>query len=325
MARTLLFLFRWGVFALACGYLWREWSAGESTAALRWIQDAELLKGGHIAALMLVVLLMLANWGLEAIKWRLIIATAERISVPRAFMATLAGASVSLVTPNRTGEFVGRVMFLRPETRIGASALTLLGNISQVLVTLVVGCVGLAGMQWTALPLPVPAGWGTSAIVFLSVLLSIAGATLFLHPGLLRQVLDLVPLLRRFDHHFGALSEQRSSTLVLVLFLSLLRYAVFVLQFLLLLGLFGTAPSMADGLLAIPVIFLLTTITPTIMLTELGVRAGVAVALLVPLGAAAEDATWATTLLWSINVLLPAVIGSVILLLARIRMKPGAA
>ena len=325
MARTLLFLFRWGVFALACIYLWREWSAGESTAALRWIQDAEVLKGGHTAALVLAVLLMIVNWGIEAVKWRMVIAPVERIAVPTAFAATLAGASVSLVTPNRTGEFLGRVMFLRPEARIGASALTLLGNISQVLVTLIAGSVALALMHWTARPLPVPAGWGTSAIIFLSVLLSIAGGTLFLHPRLLRQLLDLIPLLRRFDHHFEALNKQRPSTLLMVLLLSLLRYSVFVLQFLLLLGIFGPAPSGPDAVLAVPVIFLLTTITPTIMLTELGVRAGVAVAMLVPLGAGVEDATWATTLLWSINVLLPAVIGSVILLLARIRTKPGAA
>lgn len=325
MARKLLFLFRWGVFAVACWYLWREWSAGESTAALRWIRGDGMLKGGDAAALCFVLILMVVNWGIEAFKWRFIVAPVQQLSFLNAFAGTLAGASVSLMTPNRTGEFVGRVMFVRPEVRISASALTVLGSVSQVLITLVVGSACLAYMHWTGRVLPVPAGWPLHQTVLLPLLISLVASVFFLRPVLLRRILDKLPFLRRYDHHFSVLSEQRTITLLTVLLLSFLRYGVFVAQFVLLLGIFGSALSSADAVLAVPVIFLLTTVSPTMMLTELGVRAGVAVAMLVPLGASLEGATWATTLVWSINVLLPALVGSLILLLAHIRTKQVAA
>lgn len=321
MARKLLFLFRWGVFAVACWYLWREWSAGESTAALLWVREARGVQGGNSVTLLCVLALMVLNWSIEAFKWRFIIAPVQRLSIANAFAGTLAGASVSLMTPNRTGEFVGRVMFVRPGSRISASALTVLGSVSQVLVTLVVGSACLVFMHWTGRVLPAPAGWPLHQTVLVPLLISLVALLFFLRPVLLRRVLDKLPFLRRYDQHFAVLSEQRTTTLFVVLLLSLLRYGVFVAQFVLLLGIFGSAPSSADAVLAVPVIFLLTTVTPTMMLTELGVRAGVAVAMLVPLGASVEDATWATTLLWSINVLLPALVGSLILLLARIRTE----
>ena len=284
-----------------------------------------MLKGGHAVALSLVLVLMAVNWGIEALKWRFMVAPVQKLSFLNAFAGTLAGASVSLLTPNRTGEFVGRVMFVRPEARISASALTVLGNVSQVLVTLVVGSGCLVYMHWTGRSLPVPAGWPLHQTVLLPLLISLVASVFFLRPTFLRRTLDLFPFLRRFDHHFVVLSEQRTITLLAILLLSFLRYAVFVAQFVLLIGIFGPAPSAFDAVLAVPVIFLLTTVTPTMMLTELGVRAGVAVAMLVPFGASVEDATWATTLLWSINVLLPALLGSVILLFARIRTKQIAA
>ena len=65
-----------------------------------------------------------------------------------------------------------------------------------------------------------------------------------------------------------------------------------------------------------PVVFLLTTLVPTMALTELGVRGSVALAL-IPGDAAGVLAS--TVLIWTINLAVPALLGAVLLLLARIR------
>ena len=55
----------------------------------------------------LILFLMLVNWGIEAVKWQLLIAKIEKISLFRAFKAVMTGVSVSIFTPNRTGAIPG--------------------------------------------------------------------------------------------------------------------------------------------------------------------------------------------------------------------------
>lgn len=73
--------------------------------------------------------------------------------------------------------------------------------------------------------------------------------------------------------------------------------------------------------MAVPVIYLVSTLVPTVLLTELGVRGSAAVGFLVPLGGQAPQVLLATFLVWAVNLVLPAVAGSIILLLARIRTR----
>ena len=317
--RTLLLLFRLGIFAWACVYLVAQLRLDESSTLRAWAAGGGLFHDAPVSGLFLVVLLMALNWGLEAFKWRQLVRPLEQVSLLKAVAATLAGCSVSLVTPNRTGEFVGRVLYLRPELRIAGASLTVLGNLSQVLITLVLGTLGLLFMVLLELPLPVRTGWPLSAMAFVAVLFTLVAAALFLFPQLLRHLLDLVPFLRRYDTHFRVLSEVPRSALLTTLALSGLRYIVFTAQFLALLLLLGADVPLKHAVLAVPVIFLLTTLVPTFMLTELGVRGGVALALLQPLGGAPLVVVAATSLLWSLNVLLPALLGSVLLLVGRSR------
>src|SRR5262249_6990083 len=58
-----------------------------------------------------VAVMMLLNWGLEACKWRLLLWPLEKISFGRSFKAILAGVALALNTPNRIGEYGGRVLY----------------------------------------------------------------------------------------------------------------------------------------------------------------------------------------------------------------------
>ena len=109
-----------------------------------------------------------------------------------------------------------------------------------------------------------------------------------------------------------------SSLLARVLLLSVLRYAVFTVQFLVLLMVFADL-TITEALFAIPVAFLVSTLIPTVMLTELGVRGSVAVALISPQLAQDRGVFLASTALWLVNIAVPALAGSIILLMARIR------
>lgn len=315
-------LFRWGIFLLACVFLYTRLSGIKGIEAGGRATDIIALKE-HGLLLMVVLVLMVLNWGVEAQKWRMLIRPVELLGIRRAFLATIAGTSVGLVTINRTGEFLGRVLFLRPENRVRGGFATALGSIAQFVVTLVFGGAGLLGLLVLDLPLPWPPGGVSWVVASLSSMATVVALILYFNPGVFRQVLLVLPFLHRLGHASQVLGHYQRSELTAVLLMSALRYLVFGCQFLLLLMAAHAGLSIGTVLVAVPVVYLIATLIPSVMLTELGVRGSVAVAVMGPLGAAVPPVLFATATLWTINVALPAMVGSLILLFARIRTRNG--
>lgn len=303
-------MLRWGVAVLAYAFLFARLKQGQ----WREVFPAKDLSD-VVLPMAVVVLLMLVNWGLESRKWRLLVRGLEPVSMGRSFMATIAGTAIGMLTPNRVGEFAGRVLFLAPEHRIAGAFATVVGSIAQFVVTVVMGMLGL--ITWTMAADPdytdpmVPAWIGLCALVAAGALV------LYFNPQLLHAVVSRLPVVRRWERQAAVLDRFSGSELRRVLLLSLARYAIFTLQFMLLLHLLAGLPA-ARASHAIPVIFLLGTLIPTVMLSELGVRGSVAVAVL---DAGAHDGAivLSTTVLWLVNLAVPAAAGAVILLVARIR------
>jgi hypothetical protein len=324
LARTLIVAFRWGIFLLACAFLWTHLTADKGTQALA-VWHAMRSDPGLSGLLLLVVALMLLNWGLESMKWRALVAPVQRVGAVRAWLATIAGTSLALITPNRTGEFLGRVLFLDPGHRIAGSFATALGSIAQFVVTLVMGGSALVLMLLLDLPMPWPAGWISTALVSLTAMVSTGALLLYLRPSLLRQLLLLLPFLWRLEAASSILNGYRGRDLAFVLFLSALRYVVFTFQFVLLLGAFGSGVASATAMLVVPVVYLVSTLVPTVLFTEPGIRGTAAIAMFMPLGGNESAVLFATFGLWLVNLVVPALAGSVIMLFARIGTTGGQA
>lgn len=322
--RPLLMVFRWGVFLLACVFLYVKLAGPKGIVATDGARLMAMLAANR-AVLLVVVALMLLNWWVESGKWRVLMAEVEPVGPGRAFVATIAGTSVGFVSLNRTGEFIGRVFFLAPENRIAGGFATALGSIAQFVVTLAAGGVGLFVLTKAGIPLPWPAGWTSWILATLTALVTAIALVLYLYPGLFRQLLLLVPFIQRFGHASAVLARFPRSRSLGVLVLSVVRYALFTFQFVLLLRTFGAGVGVWEAAAGVPLVYLIATLIPSVMLTELGVRGSVAVAVLGPMGGEASIVLLATTCLWMINVALPACIGSVILVSARIRTRNGTA
>lgn len=312
--RTILFI-RLGVFLFACGFLYvRLAKQGD----LRGF--AEVFQGRDPAMLLgplgVLLSLMFVNWGLESLKWRMLVRGIEPVSFGEAFKATIAGTSIGMITPNRVGEFVGRVLFLAPENRIPASFATAVGSIAQFVITLVFGTLGLITLIMTAQA----DGAAPQSVAWIALCAVVAFSTvlLYFNPDLLRAVVARLPVVRKWERHAAVLEGFRSRLLLIVLLFSALRYLVFTVQFAIILQVLAGV-GINDSLMAIPVAFLFSTLIPTVMLTELGVRGSVAVALISPELAYDKGVFLASTMLWLVNIALPALAGSIILLVARIR------
>ncbi len=191
----------------------------------------------------LVILLMFGNWSMEALKWKVLIQHIQPINFFRALKAILSGLSVSVAlnTPNGAGEYVGRVLYVQEGNRIRAITLTFVGSISQLIITVVCGCIGMVAMQQTLQGTTVNNGFADiwlkaticASIVFAGILL-----ILYFELGLLVKIAERIPFIARYIFFIQKLEEFKTKELLRVLGLSLIRYSIFIVQYVLLLQVF---------------------------------------------------------------------------------------
>lgn len=291
------------VTALTLWLLWQSVVADAATAAA-WrglITDAR--RGPALAALLLVPL----NWALEAWKWWRLARLLEPVSYGRSFRAVLTGLTLGFVTPNRVGDYAGRLLELknrRPEA-LGA---VFLGRYCQLIITLLAGSLGVLYFVGRYLggeyPL-VAAGLGLTALVGNALLL----LPLYRSHLLLAAVLQWRPL-RRLQRYTSNLPHYPASVLTQVLLLSGLRYAVFTAQFGLLLWAYGATAPLGAALAAIAGTFLLKSLVPSLnALTDVGARELSATHLFGLLGLPVLPVLSASLSLWVLNIALPSAAG----------------
>src|SRR4051812_6004400 len=108
-----------------------------------WISIKQSLQSFGGACLFFSVLfLMLLNWSLEAVKWKLSVHAVQPISFSRAFKAIMTGVSFSITTPNRVGEYFGRMLYMDEGNRLRIISLTIVSSMSQLIITLLFGLIG---------------------------------------------------------------------------------------------------------------------------------------------------------------------------------------
>ena len=92
--------------------------------------------------LVLVLVLMPINWMLEAYKWWQFIP--DRMRFWQVFKATLSGVTVALFTPNRIGDYGGRVLLVKAKDNWATLVATMAGNYCQLVVLISGGIIGLS-------------------------------------------------------------------------------------------------------------------------------------------------------------------------------------
>ncbi len=256
-----------------------------------------------------VILLMTVNWGIETIKWRYLIHKIEPISFKRAIQAVICGVSLSFFTPNRVGEYGGRVLLLQPGNKLQGIALTLVGSLSQWVANISIGILGFCSFMiyYGSLSLL----WVIPLITISLLILSISTLCYFRLESLL-VIQKYVPYFKRFNKYLTPLKAFQTRELASLLALSFLRYGIYTLQYYLLIILFGLEVAPRTGLIMITSIFFIQTIVPSIALIELGIRGNVALFFWGIITTNKLAILTATFTLWIINLVIPASIGLLI-------------
>lgn len=260
----------------------------------------------HFYYLVTASLLTLANWGLESKKWQLLIQPIQTISFFTAVKSVLAGLTTGLLTPNRLGNFIGRLAFVKKENHNQAIVNTLIGNLAQFVSTLLIGLIGFLTLLYLQFDI-----LNSKLIIIISVLLTGVGFLLYFKPA----TINISPINKLFSDKTKASIQQVECTpkvlKIKILSLSVLRYVVFCIQYYLLFLTFApSTPILFFGLITST--FLITTLIPSFFFGKLFVRESVAVFIF---SLAYIDTTLVLLvafLLWLINLAIPAIIGSII-------------
>jgi hypothetical protein len=122
----------------------------------------------------------------------------------------------------------------------------------------------------------------------------------------------------RFKEYSRIFAVYSNKELLGALLLSLLRYVIFSTQFYLLLRIFDVGLPLSQGLILIPVIYLVMTLVPSIALIDLGIRGSVSIFIIglyfKKSGLISADTELAiltsSTVLWLVNLIIPAILGT---------------
>ncbi|MFM9944839.1 MAG: lysylphosphatidylglycerol synthase transmembrane domain-containing protein [Bacteroidia bacterium] len=270
----------------------------------------------HWWMLLIAIFLIFVNWGLETVKWKFLIKHIEPLSFLKAFSAVMAGVTVSSFTPNRVGEFAGRMMFLKNKLDGRVIALTVVGSMSQLMMTIVFGLPGFLiflksadfendflkkGLQLWILTLP-----------FLYTLFFWNLPLFFRKAKLLFKNNQLLNYVTEGAKHINM------AGLKFVSILSFFRYLIFMGQYILLLSFFEVNIFWWQYLVFIPAVFFIQSLVPSFLVTEIGIRVTAAVAVFGFIPSFDGKIMAASSLLWVINLMVPAIIGVFTLLFTKI-------
>ena len=262
---------------------------------------------------------MLANWSCEALKWQVLIGHIQSISFLKAFRAILSGLSVSLAmnTPNGAGEYVGRILYIKEGNRLRAITLTFVGSISQLIVTMFMGTIGIFllrdNFDRTATVFNYSFRW-SDALAYSSIAITTALVFVYFEISLLIRLLEKIPFVAKYAYFIQKLEDFGWKELLKVLLISILRYSVFVVQYLLLLQVFNVGLDIITSTWLITVMFLALAIIPTIALAELGVRGKISIFLFGAFSSNTLGIVLTASSIWLINLVVPALAGSLFIL-----------
>lgn len=287
-----------------------------------FLQIVRAFDSTDIWKLMAVCFFMLLNWGLEARKWQLVIRRIQPIRWIQALKAIFTGTTLAFFTPNRMGEYIGRVLYIEEGKRIKAVSLTIVCSMAQLLVTIVLG---IAGVIFIRQELLIKEGAGSSVIFWMNLVLYISIPvavilTLFYFKlsWVVRWV-EKIPFIEKFTNYIRVLDNFEASTLLSILSLSVLRYGVFVIQYYWLFDVFKVELNEWQVFWSVSVVFLVLAIVPSIaLLTELGVRWQTSIEVIRLFSTNVVGILATSLAIWMINLVIPALVGSLLILNIRL-------
>lgn len=253
----------------------------------------------------IVFLMMPVNWLLEAFKWRTLLTIHVSIPFIQIARAVVGGIALSIFTPNRIGEYGGRIMFMPSNAKWPVAISTLIGSLAQNLVGFsagIVACLFLFN--------------GFLVFKIIGIVLILTGVLCFFNVRkVLRRIsaLNLHSIFKKLIMNLQYIDDYSYKILFRVLAFAIARYLVYVTQFVLILHAFEPAISLNILVLGVSAIYLFQTLVPLPPIADVMARANIGLILWSGSGMSELSISLGSLMVWFVNLLIPAMIGSFVI------------
>lgn len=255
----------------------------------------------------LIFALMLVNWFIESIKWKFLISKVENISLYKAIESVFCGLTWAVFTPNRIGEYGGRIFFLSPRKRIQGAVAMIVGQIAQMVITNVVGALALIWFIYNFKPLDTLL---FLAICFLTFVFCSFFLIFYFNIRWVEKSLNSIKFLKKYKRFFAIINRYRQKELIKVMLYSLARFGVFTLQYILIINLLLPEIPFYQTALMVFILFFIQSALPSLDLLDIGVRSLTATYFFGFITTHDVAIMASIALIWLVNLIIPAIIGS---------------
>jgi hypothetical protein len=269
------------------------------------------LQWSRLPWLLAALALVPANWALETLKWREFTQAFSRRSFGQSFRAVLAGVTLALFTPNRIGEYGGRILLSERRHGWRIAVATLLGSYSQMIVLVSCGLVGFSWFAYNQLGWQVYHLYGVTAVGLAVIITLIFGFF---------SIQNVIPVIRKIASENVWRRIRRQIVMLRActprqrwrsLGWAMARYTTYSTQYWLMLAFMGVDAPFGAALAGIATIFLVQTGIPLPLAGSLLARAEIALFVWGTFDANELSILAATFGLFIINLALPALLGAV--------------
>lgn len=271
-----------------------------------WEVFQKSLSGETFLYFALSCILMPVNLGIEAVKWRLLIQKLHSISLQDALKSIFAGISLSIFTPKRIGEYAGRVLLLKQDRKNAVLSL-FIGNLSQGLANLILGLLSfIFYFQHNQTFIK-----NTHLLLIGSIVLIILFSILYFNLKKIITKFQHISFFKKYKESISVVYRYHFTDLIKLLGLSLLKYIVFIAQFVFIILAFNIDIELFWGMISASCVFFIKTMLPIPASVELAARGSIAISFFEVYTNNHIGILVASILLWIINLAIPALIGSV--------------
>lgn len=250
---------------------------------------------------------MLLNWFVESIKWKFLISKVEPISIKRAIESVFCGLTWAVFTPNRIGEYGGRIFFLSSRKRIQGMVAMSVGHIAQMVITNVIGAVAMLWFIYSFLAVD---DLVFLALTFLVIVFCLFFSLFYFNIHWLDNLVRNIKFLKKIKVFFSVLNRYSKKELTKVMFYSLIRFAVFTSQYLLIMNLLIPGIPIYQSAFLVFILFFVQSALPSLDLLDIGVRSMTATYFFSFITTQEIAVMAAAALIWLVNLIIPAILGS---------------
>lgn len=308
--RAAILVLKWLVFIVFIYFLYYYFYKTSALEMLKANSHVFFAKQ-NIVKLMVVIVMSVLILLVEAKKWTIVLLKEEKIGLMTSFKAVCAGFTFSLFTPNRIGDYAGRILFLDQCDKLKGIALTLVCSFAQLCVLLLLGIGSYAFYMITTLSL----SYMSRILVILTALvLVVLILVLYFKSSSILHFKIFNPLRKHLAKYLESIENIEQKELAYLLNLSILKYFIASMQWFVLLTIFGMEVSIIKCFYVVMLIFFSQAFIPSFLISEIGVRSSLALLYWKQYLPSIEGVLLISSFIWLINLVIPAMFGGIFLL-----------